>query len=236
MCELFEKLNEPFPYEDYEYNKEDDRVYVNGQAIAERLNRVLGVGYWCYEPIENSIKVVQRKGYQDKVINMITLLVNFQFYNKDLKEWVKFTDAGSQDLNIKMTEGDGTKAAITDGMKKCASRIGVASDLYKGLIKSQKDPKHPDGGYAILPESYKTFYETKGWKWPTYKTPVNTPPQTQAQPAEYKCFNTKCNKPISEKVHKYSMDKFKKPYCQDCQKKIIESQAAKATQADKPAC
>jgi hypothetical protein len=165
MCELFEKLNAPFRYEEYEYNKDDERVYVNGQAVAERLNQVLGVGYWSYKPVPGSIELIDtgRKNRNNEPIRTIKLLVQFSIYNKELNQWITFEDAGSQDLNARMGQGDATKSAITDGMKKCASRIGVASDLYKGLIRSRKDTYHPDGGYALLPDSYKEYYEKQGW-------------------------------------------------------------------------
>ena len=162
---LFDQLNAPFPYSDYEYDKDNDRVYIKGQAVAERLNRILGVGYWSYKPVEGTVKTVDtgRKNRQGEPIVTMTLLVEFSFYNKELEQWITFTDAGSQDLNKRMGHGDGTKSAITDGMKKCASRIGVASDLYKGKIGVKKDPKAPMGGWVVLPVSYKEYYEEKGW-------------------------------------------------------------------------
>ncbi len=159
MCEIFKKLNAPFPYEDYEVNKDDGRVYVKGQAVAERLNEVLGVGYWAYEPIISTMKAVDT-GRQNKnggKIKKMFLLVKFSFYNKETKEWISFVDAGSQDMNRRMEEGDAAKAAITDGLKKCASRLGVASDLYKGEFQVVNNK-------VILPTKYKEYYKEKGWK------------------------------------------------------------------------
>lgn len=150
MCELFEKLNSPFNREDYEYDKNNNRVYVNGQAVAERLNQALGVGYWKYEPHE--IEVKSRHVRDNKEIEAVKALVKFSFYNRDLKEWVTFIDAGSQDLNARMWEGDAIKSAITDGMKKCASRIGVASDLYRGLIEFRN-------GKIVFPDSYYEYWK-----------------------------------------------------------------------------
>lgn len=159
MENLFEKLNTPFEYCAYKYDKDNDNIYIKGQAVAERLNEVLGVGYWKYSPVPDSIELFdtgRTNKYKEKILN-INVLVEFSFYNKDLKEWITFTDAGSQDLNKKMGKGDGTKSAITDALKKCASRIGVASDLYKGMITQRS-------GTVILPASYKEYYESKGWK------------------------------------------------------------------------
>lgn len=160
MGDIFDKLNAPFRYEDYEVNKDDGRVYVKGQAVTERLNEVLGVGYWKYEPITESIKVIDtgRKNKHNQPIKKMFLLVKFSFFNKETGEWINLVDAGSQDMNKMMEEGDATKSAITDGLKKCASRIGVASDLYKGEFQITKDNK------VLLPARYKKYYEEKGWK------------------------------------------------------------------------
>lgn len=178
---LFEQLNAPFRYSEYEYSEEDNLVYINGQTIAQRLNEVLGVGYWCYKPVE--IEKVDRKGRNDKDIEVMVVLVEFSFYNKELGQWVSFTDAGSQDMNVRMQKGDATKSAITDAMKKCASRIGVASDVYKGLI-------HHDKGAVVLPVSYKNYYDEKGWKDGLFDDGTGKQPKPK---------QTKNNKPLSEK-------------------------------------
>jgi hypothetical protein len=156
---LFEQLNKPFAYKDYEYNSNDERVYVNGQVVAERLNEVLGVGYWSYKPVEGTIEVIDT-GKTDKnkePIRMLSLLVEFRFYNKEIQQWVIFEDAGSQKMNARMLAPDATKSAITDGLKKCASRIGVASDLYAGRITTDSS------GTVILPWTYREYYDNKGW-------------------------------------------------------------------------
>jgi len=175
---LFKQLNAPFPYEDYEYNKDDDRVYIKAQAVKERLNQVLGVGFWYYRPVEGSIKTEdtgRTTSAGNKVIKLV-LLVELGFYNKELKEWVKIIDAGSQDMNRKMEEGDAIKSSNADGLKKCASAIGLASDLYKGLIAGAKDARHPKGGYPVLPDSYKPYYEKQGWEWPKRASQGNGKP------------------------------------------------------------
>lgn len=97
------------------------------------------------------------------------IYVQFSFYNVELKEWITFIDTGSEQIKPGMNEGDATKSAITDGMKKCASRIGVGSDLYKGLITWDKQRQ------AInIPEHYQHYYLEKGWV-----TDTSPPSQTQ---------------------------------------------------------
>lgn len=219
---LFDDLNAPFPYSDYKYNEDDDRVYINGQAVAERLNQVLGVGYWSYEPFPDTVKKIDtgKVNKAKEKIFAIVLLVNFKFYNKDLGEWITFTDAGSQELNRRMGEGDGTKSAITDGLKKCASRIGVASDLYKGLVTA-KNKK------VILPDSYKEYYQEKNWKG-LFVTqgggvvPLKTKTETKTETKEEKilCSNPDCGREITKEVRDYSVNTFQKVLCIPCQKII----------------
>lgn len=152
---LFERLNAPFPYSGYQYDSFGDRCYISGQAVTERLNEVLGVGFWKYRGLHDTEKMVQEPNGKS---NRIKIYVEFSFYNHDLKEWITLIDVGSEQIKPGMNEGDATKSAITDGMKKCASRIGVASDLYKGLITWDKQKQ-----MIVIPESYRRHYEQMGW-------------------------------------------------------------------------
>ncbi|MNW38756.1 hypothetical protein D3C74_158300 [compost metagenome] len=163
---LFDQLNAPFPYSEYQYDSFGDRCYISGQSITERLNLVLGVGYWKYEGLYDTEKIIQDPSGKNP---RVKIYVQFSFYNSDLQEWITFIDTGSEQIKPGMNEGDATKSAITDGMKKCASRIGVGSDLYKGLITWDKKRQ------AInIPEHYQHYYLEKGWV-----TDTSPPSQTQ---------------------------------------------------------
>jgi hypothetical protein len=152
---LFERLNAPFPYEEYLYDSFGDRCYISGQSVTERLNEVLGVGYWKYQGLYDTEKIVQDPSGKNP---RMKIYVEFSFYNPDLNEWITFVDVGSEQIKPGMNEGDATKSAITDGMKKCASRIGVASDLYKGLIRWDKQKQ-----MIVVPSEYRSYYKRKGW-------------------------------------------------------------------------
>jgi len=160
---LFERLNAPFPYADYQYDRFGERCYISGQSITERLNEVLGVGFWKYRGLYDTEKIVQDHNGKNA---RVKIYVEFSFFNKELQEWVIFIDAGSEQIKSGMNEGDATKSAITDGMKKCASRLGVASDLYKGLITWDAAQQH-----IVVPVAYQAYYEQKGWQ---KSTPVTT--------------------------------------------------------------
>lgn len=152
---LYERLNAPFPYSEYQYDAFGDHCYISGQSVIERLNEVLGVGYWKYEGLYPTEKIIQDPNGKHP---RVKIYVQFSFYNAELREWVTFTDVGSEQIKAGMHEGDATKSAITDGMKKCASRIGVASDLYKGMIRWDKQRQT-----ILVPDHYQQYYQNKGW-------------------------------------------------------------------------
>ncbi|WP_372663797.1 Rad52/Rad22 family DNA repair protein [Cohnella sp.] len=165
VTSLFQRLNAPFHYTEYQYDSFGDRCYISGQAITERLNEVFGVGYWRYEGLYGTEKIIQEPNGKNP---RVKIYVQFTFYNVELQQWITFIDAGSEQVKPGMNEGDATKSAITDGMKKCASRIGVASDLYKGMITWDKQQQA-----IIVPDQYQQYYRDKGWV--AQKTD-NTPP------------------------------------------------------------
>lgn len=158
MNGLYSKLNAPFKYDAYGINKYDGKPFIKAQSAIERLNEVLGVGYWKYRPLRETI-VVEDTGRIDKnkknIFNL-NLLIEFSFYNEEIKEWITFEDAGSQDLNDKMGKSDAINSAITKAIKKCASKIGVGADLYKSLIEVRSKQ-------IILPNEYKEYYSKMGW-------------------------------------------------------------------------
>lgn len=155
---LFQRLNSPFPYSDYQYDSFNDRCYVSGQAITERMNEALGVGFWKYQGSFDTEKIIHDANGKN---TRVKIYMEFSFYNIDLQQWITFIDAGSEQIKPGMNEGDATKSAITDGMKKCASRIGVASDLYKGLITWDKQQQ-----CIQVPSSYLAYYEQQNINLP----------------------------------------------------------------------
>lgn len=163
---LFQQLNAPFPYSEYQYDSFGDRCYISGQSVTERLNEVLGVGFWKYEGLYETEKIIQELNGKNPRVKMY---VRFCFFNSELQEWITFIDVGSEQIKPGMNEGDATKSAITDGMKKCASRIGVGSDLYKGKIMWDKQRQA-----IIVPEHYEQYYRKRGES----KTTLSSQPQS----------------------------------------------------------
>ncbi|MGN9168425.1 hypothetical protein DX902_00020 [Paenibacillus jamilae] len=144
-----------------------DRCYISGQSITERLNQVLDVGFWKYEGLYETEKIIHDLNGKNP---RVKIFVRFSFFNSELQEWVHFIDVGSEQVKPGMNEGDATKSAITDAMKKCASRIGVGSDLYNGKITWDKQRLA-----IIFPEHYAEYYQEQGWETLKLHT---TPPST----------------------------------------------------------
>src|SRR5690606_16801251 len=107
-------------YSEYQYDSFGDRCYISGQSVVERLNEVLGVGYWKYEGLYETEKIVQEPNGKNP---RVKIFVEFSFYNAELKEWIRFIDVGSEQVKPGMNEGDATKSALTDAIKKSSSRI-----------------------------------------------------------------------------------------------------------------
>lgn len=115
---LFEQFNSPFPYKEYHYDSFGVRCYISGQTVTERLNEVLGEGFWKYRGLFDIEKMVQEQNGKN---SRIKIYVEFSFYNLDLQEWNTLIDVGSEQIKAGMNKGGATKSAITDGTEKCAS-------------------------------------------------------------------------------------------------------------------
>lgn len=100
--------------------------YVTGGYVKKCLNLLFGWD-WDFEIIDEKIlieaKEVVVKGKLTCRSNGKTI-VKMQFGNKDI-----MFRKGSNDL-IPLSVGNDLKAAATDCLKKCASEIGIAADIY----------------------------------------------------------------------------------------------------------
>jgi hypothetical protein len=173
---LFNALNLPFRYEDYSINYEG-QAYIGQQNIADRLNEVLGIFNW-----ELELKEIN--------VNMETFSVSvlgcLKAYDEEGKRWITRTQYGNDVMKIHRDETqpkaqaieDAKKSAISDALKKCASWIGVASDVYQGkisAIRSSDSRYYPilrkyglsndqfKNGIPVLPDSYKEYYKQQDW-------------------------------------------------------------------------
>lgn len=98
--------------------------------------------------------------------------------------------------------GNDLKSAASDALKKCASMLGIARDIYSKADYRQESGKAPREEVKELP-------------------PAKDAPKADG-PVFY-CYGKKgggCpygNETIDEATHSYSMKRFKKPLCRQCQ-------------------
>lgn len=99
--------------------------YVKGVYIKKVLNFMFG-WEWSFEVVENKFDLELKEAY---VLGRLTVplndgskVVKMQFGGASIK-----FNKGGKPLSI----GNDLKAAATDALKKCASELGIASDVYQ---------------------------------------------------------------------------------------------------------
>jgi len=121
--------------------------YVTGVYVKKVLNYVFG-WMWNFEVIEHG-----KEGEQIWVLGKLTIntskgqIIKTQFGRADLKFW-KDKTKGMLDY------GNDLKSASTDALKKCASELGIASDIYgqqefKEIQRVDKAFKEPENGDVV---------------------------------------------------------------------------------------
>jgi hypothetical protein len=175
--------------------------YVTGSYVEKVLNYVFGF-MWDFEIIEHGVqgetvwvkgklRVKDQKGHE---------ITKMQFGRADIKY-----KRGTKEM---LDFGNDLKAASTDSLKKCASLLGIASDIYgtsEYKEESGNDPR-PDA--------------------PKDNGPMNVSSEEVAAEVKQEphfCFGVKgngCpygNEEIDEATYAYSMKVYKKPLCRECQ-------------------
>ena len=107
--------------------------YVTGVYVKKVLNLMFGWD-WSFEVVEHKFDLVIGQAY---VLGKLTVnsngktITKMQFGRVDIK-FRKQTQAQQQagETRNPLDIGNDLKAATTDALKKCASELGVASDVY----------------------------------------------------------------------------------------------------------
>jgi hypothetical protein len=174
---VFDRLNAPFPYEEYAVNFEG-YVSVSPQATSDRLNHVFGPEGW---------KLDAEDLHVDNGLYTVSIMGKLSIRDQQ-GEWIPKTQFGDATMVIKKDEQtprpqailDAKKKAMSDAMKKCASLLGVASDVYRGRVTVVKNgskdyfqlvrkfnlstnKKAFKDGIVILPHEYKSYYAANNW-------------------------------------------------------------------------
>lgn len=108
-------------------------LYVKGKYIKKVLNYAFG-WLWDFEvkahgKEKNQVWVLGRLTIKNK--KLVPIVVKEQFGRAD----VKVLKSGAGDVDY----GNDLKAAATDSLKKCASELGIASDVYGAEIDEPND-------------------------------------------------------------------------------------------------
>lgn len=173
--------------------------YVTGGYATKWLNFVFGWN-WDFEIVEHGKE-------QDHVWALGKLTV----YSSDGSKKISKTQFGRSEVKYLTKEvggkrvrsdsyvdyGNDLKAAATDSLKKCASLLGFASDIY-----SKSDYKAETGAEP-----------REGTVQPTAKAT----PEKDFAPRDYVCSRRHCGTEISKQVYDYSMKLYGKPLCREHQ-------------------
>jgi recombination DNA repair RAD52 pathway protein len=134
--------------------------YVSGGYVKKLLNLMFGFD-WSFEILEQSVQFgeVIVKGKLTCNSNGKTI-VKMQFGNKD----VIYKKSPDKDGNlVPLSIGNDMKAAATDALKKCASEIGIAADIYNKeefkAVKVITSKQVTKDSLELLFSSYSEFIE-----------------------------------------------------------------------------
>lgn len=168
-----------------------------------------GIG-WYIEPV--------REWLEQGSNGEVTANVMIQLHIKQDNEWSKgIVGIGGSKLIAKESGGLYTsdecyKMAYTDAISVACKLLGIGADVYWDKDRTKYDANNPE-----KPTLNKT----------TTKTTITNPPETKTTQQDandgVKITCSMCNEPVTERVAKYSKDKFGKIYCYDCQHTINES-------------
>lgn len=138
LVPIYEKLSEPLPVEDLEFrvgartrDKKKGQVltYVTSRAVADRLDEGIGPGRWS-----SSFEILQSG---DHVVAKVRLDLSFPGGRRAWHE------------DIGTGEGpEAYKGAVSDGLKRCCSRLGIGRYLYdlpNNWVELKNERYLPDG-------------------------------------------------------------------------------------------
>jgi hypothetical protein len=170
----------PFPYRHYKVNY-DGSIYISQQCIADR--NALLFDQYRYDAEEAQVNTdrwsVGVWVRMHAVINGVEHSIRQYGVNMVNKLRTEVKPSGD-------TVEQAIKSAVSDGMKKCSSWLGIAAHIYRGEVISIKPNRDQEGrvqskfymqtlekfglseynyryGIPVLPDAFKPYYEKMGW-------------------------------------------------------------------------
>ncbi len=184
--------------------------YVTGSYITKALNYVFGWN-WDFEVKEHGIE----KGHI-WVLGKLTVRGNkpgqeiskTQFGRAEVKYLTTYVNKKKVVTGEYVDFGNDLKAATTDALKKCASMLGFASDVYGKMEYKTEAGRDPSPSYT--PQQQQTIVPTK---------PVLQKGQVLDMDGNPVWLCQNCDDPINEQTANYSMKMYKKRLCSNCQQR-----------------
>ena len=124
-----EMLSQPTPQESIKKRKTPSGVelsYVPHSYITQKLNHVLGL-HWSFDVASHEIVDHHDQNLPSEVVVLGRLRV---VINNTTSTIITKEQFGSQAIKSDMGIGDTYKSAASDALRKCASLLGIALDLY----------------------------------------------------------------------------------------------------------
>jgi len=167
--------------------------YVEARYMKKVLNYICG-WLWDFEIKEHGEKgklvwVLGRLTIRDKKANSI--IIKEQFGRSEIKQ---LKSGGDLDF------GNDLKSAASDALKKCASELGIASDVY-----GRQEVREIDATGGIVDQS---------------STPLKNSVASSPSSPELKCVRCKAN--ITRAEADYSKRIYKSILCRNCQKNRVK--------------
>ncbi|MFT9848373.1 hypothetical protein [Aneurinibacillus sp. REN35] len=170
----------PFPYHHYKVNY-DGNIYIAQQCIADRNGLLFEQFHYEAEEAQ-----VDTDTWSVGVWVTVQAVINgrehrVRQYGVHTASKLRGEAKPSGDAI-----GQAIKSAVSDGMKKCSSWLGVAAHIYRGEVIAIRANRDKDGqpqskfylqniekfrlseydhkyGIPVLPDSFRSFYEQMGW-------------------------------------------------------------------------
>lgn len=164
--EMVEQLARPFDIRDVKFlpkNVRGNRAlampYISARSVMDRLDQVFGPANWTDD-------------FQVLPDGSVQFFLSVRF-DPAMDQWVKKTDVGSP--SEQPDSGDRLKAAVSDGLKRCAVKLGCGRYLYSiPPIWADYDPQKKM--FTVVPQ-------LPNWALPPQQRPQTAPPHRQVPPA-----------------------------------------------------
>ena len=134
--EIKEILDRPLP--DEAISQHPTKTYLSSIKsiyITERLNEAFGVGSWTVKS-----KVIS----ENAGAPVVYVTLKIPQYGIKLSQYGGNDNGGTKNKNYDL--GDAFKGAMTDGISKIASYLGIGADVYKGKQKASSGNKKSFNG------------------------------------------------------------------------------------------